>query len=96
MDIPPYTPDRREAPHWEIERKIPVAMLLAILGNAFVTGWWAANTSARLTVVESAITTSAKMPEAVARLDEKMNALREDVGLVKEDIRRLGIRGRQP
>lgn len=94
MDLPPYDP--RPKPTWELDRRIPVALLLAILANAFLTGWWAATTAARLTVLEAAVAGSAKVPESMARLDEKMNALREDVGLLKEDIRRLGMRGQKP
>ncbi len=96
MDLPPYPPDRRETPRWEIERKIPVAVILTLLLNTFATVWWAASTSARLTVVETAITASARMPESMARLEEKLSAVRDEVGQVKEDIRRLGIRGGKP
>lgn len=90
MDLPAYD---RPRPGWEIDRRIPVALLLAILGNAFLTGWWAATTSARLGVLEAAVSGTAKLPEGMARLDEKLNSLHDDVTALKEDVRRLGIRG---
>ena len=74
---------------WRIEKKIPVALLGAILMQTFVVGAWCANLTSRVSTLE----TNNVNPAAFAVLSEKMTQVqsnsaetKQDIGSVKNDI----------
>ena len=57
---------------WHLDRHIPLALLIAILMQAFTSVWWAANQDARLAAVERALITSQTDHEAIIRIDARV------------------------
>ncbi len=82
---------------WTIDRRIPIALLGAILLQALVLTVWGTHLEDRVYTLENTSATK----EQYAHVDEKMQSMKEDMGAVKkdmqdikEDIRRLAMRGK--
>jgi hypothetical protein len=80
---------------WQIDKRIPVPMLAAVLLQTLVVVIWGAHLDDRVVFLERTTVTT----EQYARVDEKMTSLKDDVGSVKadlqnikDDIRRLAVR----
>lgn len=83
---------------WTIDKRIPIALLGAILLQALVLTVWGTHLEDRVYSLEHTSATT----EQYARVDEKMQTMKDDLGTVKkdmqdikEDIRRLAMRGGQ-
>lgn len=63
---------------WRVERKVPPALILTVLGGlvvqAFVAGVWAANTNGRIENLERRPDLSTAYAERIARLETKMDS----------------------
>lgn len=59
---------------WHLDKKVPIALLLGIIGQTFVFGWYFSGLSSRVENVERAI------PTTTASL-ERLNEAREDLRL---------------
>ena len=57
---------------WHLDKKVPIALLGAILCQTFVFGWWAASLQDRVAILESR---EASFETANARLDAAREAL---------------------
>ena len=73
---------------WHLDKKVPIAMILAIIGQTFAFGWWAAAQSARIDMLEKEgarlekridtqerVTTNAS--DRLIRVEEKITAILE-------------------
>jgi hypothetical protein len=81
---------------WKLDKRIPIAMLGALLLQSFVFGMCWQGLNDRVNVLEK---NSVSM-EQYGRMDEKMNTLKDnqasekmDLQNIKDDIRRLALRG---
>ncbi len=81
---------------WKIDKRIPLALLGAILVQSFVFGMCWQGLNDRVNVLERNSVTM----EQYGRMDEKMNTLKDnqiteksDLQNIKDDIRRLALRG---
>lgn len=66
-------------PLWHMDRKIPLAILLALLVQTCSIVWWAAKTDSRVEALESQSAAIALLPERMARVEEKLIALKDAV-----------------
>jgi len=83
---------------WKLDKRIPIAMLGALVLQSFVFGMCWQGLNDRVGVLERNSVTM----EQYGRMDEKMNTLKDnqkaekdDLGNIKDDIRRLAIRGQK-
>ena len=82
---------------WKIDKRIPVPMLLAILAQTMAIVIWGTHLDDRVVMLERTTVTT----EQYARVDEKMTTMKDDISSVhkdvqdiKDDIRRLAMRGK--
>jgi len=81
---------------WKLDKRIPIVLLSGILIQSFVFGMCWQGLNDRVGVLERNSVTM----EQYGRMDEKMNTLKDnqaaeksDLQNIKDDIRRLAIRG---
>lgn len=74
-----------ESSKWKMDRTVPVAFLLGLIGQTFFLGWFVATQTGRITALEKGQVTS----ERVARIEEQYMSLRDVVVEIKSDIKRL-------
>lgn len=89
--------DPREVKAWHLDRKVPVALILAIAGQAFLGVWWVAEVSSRVTRLEARsqaleaadavnVLEMRRISEQLARMDERIISLTQ---LLQSAIQRL-------
>jgi HAMP domain-containing protein len=93
--------DPSEKHGWQIDKRIPVSLLGAILLQGVVWGGWVYSSQKslenRVVLLERTTVTT----DNYGRLDEKMNTVKDDIGSLKRDIsevrdeiRRMAVRGK--
>lgn len=73
---------------WHLDKKVPIALILALVGQTFAFGWWASAQSARIDMLEKEgarlerrvdtqerVTTNAS--DRLIRVEEKISAILE-------------------
>lgn len=65
---------------WVLDKKVPIALILALLGQTAAGVWWAASISARVEIGETRVnkleTNDVKMTETTARSAEALAAIK--------------------
>ncbi len=89
---------------WRLDKRIPVTVLVMLGFQTVAVLIWGVRLDSRVTANETSISrleVNAVRAEAVARLDEKMNGVKEDIsglkaefGTVKDEMRRMSVRGK--
>lgn len=71
---------------WHIDKRIPVALLIALLLQAAGIIWWAAGINARVAVLESSLLTSRENGERLVRIEATVDGINQR--LVRMEDRR--------
>jgi hypothetical protein len=71
---------------WHIDKRIPVALIVALLIQAAAAVWWAAGVQARVAVLEQKVITSAEDRERLVRIETTVAGI--DQRLVRMEDRR--------
>lgn len=68
---------------WKVDRHIPVALIVAVLGQAAVVFWWASQMDARLSHVEAIQRSTPNPSERIVRVEVGLEAIKERLGEIK-------------
>src|SRR5579885_764923 len=79
---------------WRLERKIPLTLFSALVGQCVGLIVWGTYLEARLEAVEHAQAEQAGLNEKFARLEERIDALRGDIAQMRRQLDRLAEHGR--
>ncbi len=86
----------KKTSEWKLDKRIPIVLLSGILIQSFIFGMCWQGLNDRVGVLERSSVTM----EQYGRMDEKMNTLKDnqaaeksDLQNIKDDIRRLALRG---
>jgi len=93
------TTDPTPATHWQVEKKIPVALMIGLALQAFGAVWWASGINGQVVGNTSAISQLAQRSEAqraniqaqailLGRIEEQISGLRTDIGRLVVAIER--------
>lgn len=88
-----------ERPHWEVERKVPLALIFSIaslfIGQTVAGAMWVASVSSRLDAVERKVEQQAAIMAPVVersiRLETRLEALIESQSRVEQILRNSSI-----
>jgi hypothetical protein len=87
-------PDREK--HWTVDRRVPLALILAMIGQTGGLVWWASGINQRVSALEEKQTLqSASAPmqsDRLTRVETKVEAIQRDVSEIKSDIKSLTAR----
>jgi len=72
--------------HWHLDKKIPVAIIVAIAIQTAGGIWWAATINARVNAIEIAQTASAPQGDRLTRLEVQVEVVKEGIGEIKRLI----------
>jgi hypothetical protein len=68
-------PDDPAAGNWHLDKRIPIALIIALAGHAGATIWWGADITARLSQVERTQQGSVTHVERIIRLETRMEGI---------------------
>ena len=75
--------------HWMVDRRVPIAVIVTLLvqmGGALV---WATQLDARVADMERASITGANLNEKFARLEERLDNMKQDTAAMKRQLDHL-------
>ena len=85
-------PDRA----WHLDRRVPIALILALLAQTGSFIWWASGINQRVTALEEKQTlATASAPvqsDRLTRVETKVETIQRDVTEIKSDIKSLIVR----
>lgn len=103
MPNPSKVPQEAGSEPWHWDKRVPIALILTIMGQTIAAVWWAASLAAQVTdhtrrvsLLETAdarqIEESRKLSETLIRLDARMMAQTEILRRLEESVTRIGNR----
>ena len=75
--------------HWHLDRRIPVTLLVMLFLQMVGAIIWATQLDARVNRVEAQAEGSADIGETIARMDERLNNMRQDIGGMRQQLNQL-------
>ncbi len=73
---------------WHLDRRVPIALLLAIIAQSAGFGAWCATTNMRLNALEQKADVAAPQGERLTRVEVKVDNLIEGVAEIKSILRK--------
>lgn len=64
---------------WQLERKIPLGIIIAIILQTLTAIWWAAKLDSRVVMQENWFQKNQHLAEKVFRLEERLIAIHEEI-----------------
>lgn len=80
-DLP--TQDR----HWHLDKKVPIALIAALLAQTFAVSWWASATSERVSTLERRMDAAAPQADRLTRVEVKLETVQSGIDEIKQLIR---------
>ncbi len=83
------TPSRQGDTHWHLDKRVPVALLLAIVIQTVGAVWWAASLSARVDALERAWLEMKTHQGRIVRLEANQTAVYQRLDRIEAIQRRI-------
>lgn len=80
--------DREYEQSWHLDKKIPIALILAIGIQSAAGIWWAASTNARVEHLERQIVAASPQADRLTRVEVKLEGVQEGITEIKRLIQR--------
>jgi len=74
--------------HWQLDKRVPVALMLAVFIQSLTAVWWAANVTARIEFIERRSAIAEESVSKLATTDLRILELLASYRTGQEDIRR--------
>lgn len=85
--------DETEASNWNLDKRVPIALILAILTQTAAGVWWAASQTARLDTQERRVavleSNDSKMAEAQLRAAEALASIKASQDAMRSSLDRI-------
>lgn len=75
--------------HWHLDKKVPIALIVAILAQTGSFIWWGATISQRVSNLEAASDSRALLSERITRQEALMEGLQRGVLRIEDKVDRL-------
>lgn len=73
---------------WHLDKKVPIALILAIIMQTSGMVWWAASAAERLNALERKAEAVAPQAERLARVETKLEAVQDGIAEIKSILRK--------
>ena len=84
--------DRQDKPQWHLDRRVPVALIAAIMMQTIGIVWWAATLSARVDVLEERIRAARTNETRIVRLEANQTAVYQRLDRIEVLTRRIEVK----
>lgn len=71
---------------WHLDKRVPIALLVAILVQTGAAFWWASDISERVTALERGAMAAAPQADRLTRVEVKIDALRDNLNDLKSAL----------
>lgn len=73
---------------WHLDKKVPIALILAIIVQTAGMVWWGATTSERLNAVERRVEMTAPQGDRLTRVEVKVDNALDGISEIKSILRK--------
>lgn len=77
--------------NWHLDKRVPVAIIVALIMQTSGMVWWAAQASERLNSVERTIAQAAPQADRLTRVEVKLEAVQDGITEIKAILRKEPI-----
>lgn len=77
--------DMRADTQWHLDKRVPLALIAALLLQTFGAAWWASSISARVESLERRVDAAAPLSDRMTRVEVKLETVQTGI----EEIKRL-------
>jgi hypothetical protein len=91
-EAPPESQAREDA--WHLDKRVPIALILALLLQTASVVWWGARIDARVAMLEATDVSRASSSERLARVEENLKAQSETLVRIDHRLERMEERRR--
>ncbi len=81
---------REDDNNWHLDKRVPIALIVTLIGNIVVTSWWAATASEKLASLERRVDMSAPLADRMTRVETKIENVQDTLSEVKTMLIRAG------
>lgn len=78
--------NKEETANWRVDKRIPIALLLTLFIQIAAAIIWATQLNARVDNLEQEAGESVGFGEKLARIDERLQNLKQDVEFIKREV----------
>ena len=79
---------------WHLDKKIPIAIIVAIFIQTGAWIWWASALNERVNVLEKIAAGSPAQDSRLTRVEVRVESMQNDVSEIKADVKGLVRKGR--
>lgn len=76
-------------PHWTVDKRVPVALIISMLIQTAGVIWWAAGMNSSVQNLERAVASFPDVRERVVKLETRLETIGSTLGEIKGSIARL-------
>lgn len=80
--------DEKEDSSWHLDKRVPIALIIVLLGNIGTTAWWAATASEKLASLERRVELAAPQADRLTRVEVKLDTLVDTMHRIESNQRR--------
>jgi hypothetical protein len=73
--------------HWHLDKRVPVALIFAMLVQTAGVVWWGATTSERLSNLERRVESTSPQADRLTRVEVKLDNIADAIADIKQTIR---------
>ena len=74
--------------HWTMDKRVPLALIITLVVQTFLAGWYVSALDQRLAAVESRVTESAPYASRLTRLETRLDGTNDLLREIRSDLRR--------
>lgn len=82
--------NEQEITHWQIDKRIPIALLVTLFIQFASALIWATQLNARVGSLEQEVIGASSFGEKLARIDERLQGVKQDIEFVKHWMEKSG------
>lgn len=83
--------ERRSDDRWHLDRRVPIALIIAITAQFFTAVWWASGMDSRVSTLEQLAVNNASVESRLARMEESQSWIKKILERIEA---KLGTDGR--
>jgi hypothetical protein len=68
---------------WHLDRRVPIALIVAMVIQTGGIVWWAASASERLAALEKKVDSTAPQADRLTRVEVKLDVVQDNLGEIK-------------
>lgn len=81
--------DEQKVKEWHLDRKVTLALIVALLANAGATVWWASRLEQRVTAIEGQQSRPFQNTERIVRVEAQLDNAVRSLARIEEKLDRV-------